>query len=143
MPARTIFLIAGEPSGDTRGAELVRALKAIDPNFQFKGLGGPQMKSAGVDLLYPLASLAAIGFGDVLKNYFHIRRIFYQALAQVEEIKPAAIVLIDYPGFNLRFAKKIKNRFPVFYYISPQVWAWGRRRIKRCIFRIDAPFFPK
>ena len=130
MPkSRTIFLIAGEPSGDGRGAELVRALKKEKPHLSFEGLGGPKMKEAGVKLLDDLTSLSAIGFGDVLRKYFQIREIFYKALKYVNDLKPSCIVLIDYPGFNLRFAKKINKKFPVLYYVSPQIWAWGKRRI--------------
>ena len=127
--AKTIFLIAGEASGDSRGAELVRALKKENPSLSFVGLGGPQMKGAGVDIIFDLTSIAALGFGDVLHQYFKIRKIFYDALRHVHELKPAAIVFIDYPGFNLRFAKKINKRFPIFYYVSPQIWAWAGRRI--------------
>ena len=129
MPNKTIFLIAGEPSGDSRGAELVRALKKENPSLAFVGLGGPKMQAAGVKLSYDLTSIAALGFGDVIRQYFKIRKIFYDALAYAENLKPAAIILIDYPGFNLRFAKKINKRFPVFYYISPQIWAWAGHRI--------------
>lgn len=127
---KMIFLIAGEPSGDSRGAELVRALKQQNPALVFVGLGGPLMAAAGVRLLYNLSSLAAIGFGDVLRKYFQIRQVFYQALRHVLKEKPAAIILIDYPGFNLRFAKKINRRLPVFYYVSPQIWAWAGGRIR-------------
>ncbi len=131
MPSNsaTFFLIAGEPSGDSRGAELVHALKNENPNFQFIGLGGPKMEAEGVKLLFDMTSISALGFGDVLRQYFKIRGIFYNALKHVRQIKPDAIILIDYPGFNLRFAKKINRRIPIFYYVSPQIWAWGMRRI--------------
>lgn len=126
---KTVFIIAGEPSGDSRGAELVQALKRENPGLQFEGLGGPKMEAAGAKLLFDLTSISALGLGDVLRQYFRIRKLFYDALRRALEIRPAAIILIDYPGFNLRFAKKIKKKFPVFYYVSPQIWAWGRRRI--------------
>ncbi len=127
--SKTLFLIAGEPSGDSRGAELVQALKKENPHLRFEGLGGPKMQAAGVKLFFDLTTISALGFGDVLRQYFQIRQIFYNALRRVHDLKPACIVLIDYPGFNLRFAKKIKRKFPVFYYVSPQIWAWGKRRI--------------
>ncbi|PIQ87384.1 MAG: lipid-A-disaccharide synthase [Candidatus Omnitrophica bacterium CG11_big_fil_rev_8_21_14_0_20_45_26] len=136
---RTLFLIAGEPSGDTRGAELIRALKKEDPSLRFEGLGGSKMRAEGMKLLFDLPSLAAIGFGDVIRQYSRIRQIFYQAIHHVKQTKPAAIILIDYPGFNLRFAKKMKKEIPVLYYISPQIWAWGMRRmavIKRFVTRM-------
>src|SRR5438105_3608801 len=74
---RTFFLVAGEPSGDTRGAELVRALKKANPILQFEGLGGPKMQAEGVKLRFDLTSISALGFGDVLRQYFKIRAIFY------------------------------------------------------------------
>lgn len=131
MPEQlTFFLIAGEPSGDARGAELVLSLKEINPNLRFEGLGGPKMEAAGVRLLYDLTRISALGLGDVLRQYFQIRKIFYDALSHARNTKPACVILIDYPGFNLRFAKKIARAIPVFYYVSPQIWAWGARRIR-------------
>ena len=126
---KKIFIIACEPSGDSHGAHLVEALKKIAPGIEFTGLGGPQMAQAGVRLLEDMTKISALGLGDVLRLYFTYRKIFYRALGEVEKIKPDALILIDSPAFNLRFAKKIKKRFPVIYYISPQIWAWGGRRI--------------
>lgn len=140
MTRRKIFLIAGEVSGDLHGALLVNELRKLDPALEFHGLGGEAMRGAGVSLLYDLPSIAALGFGDVLRNYLKFRRIFYDALEKVrQEIRPHLIILIDYPGFNIRFAKKIGRRIPIAYYISPQVWAWGKRRINtiaRCVDRM-------
>lgn len=131
METKKIFLIAGELSGDLHGALLVREIKKIRPDLRFYGLGGKAMEAEGVQILFDLPSVAALGLGDVLKQYFVFRKIFYNALDQVfNRIRPDLIILIDYPGFNIRFAKKIKRRIPVLYYISPQVWAWGKRRIK-------------
>ena len=129
MQNRIFFIIAGEPSGDSRAAELMRALKAEDSSIVFHGLGGPKMQAEGAKLFFDLTSISALGLWDVLKQYFQIRKIFYGALDYVNHLKPSAIILVDYPGFNLRFAKKINKRFPVFYYVSPQIWAWGGRRI--------------
>ncbi len=95
------------------------------------------MESAGAQLLYNLVDMAVLGSVEVLRNYGALRRIFYSLLAFIEERRPDAIVLVDYPGFNIRLAKKIKRRrlpVTVIYYISPQVWAWGMRR-KRTICR--------
>lgn len=131
MPKKTIFLIAGEASGDLHGSLLVKELKKLDGEYEFYGLGGKAMEREGVRIFFDLPSIAALGLGDVLKQYFLFRKIFYQTLDHVfNEIKPDCIILIDYPGFNIRFAKKINKRIPVVYYISPQVWAWGKRRIK-------------
>ncbi len=131
MAKKKVFLIAGEVSGDLHGSLLVKELKRLDANLEFYGLGGKAMEREGVRIFFDLPSIAALGLGDVLKQYFLFRKIFYDTLNRVlREIKPDLIILIDYPGFNIRFAKKINKQIPVVYYISPQVWAWGRRRIK-------------
>lgn len=124
-----IFIIACEASGDKHGADLVSAIKKIDSTVRFEGLGGIEMKRAGVNLLEEMTSISVLGLGDVLKKYFLFRNIFYRALKRVEETRPDLLILIDSPAFNLRFAKKIRRRIPVFYYVSPQIWAWGWRRI--------------
>jgi lipid-A-disaccharide synthase len=129
MPSKRLFLIAGEASGDFHGAHLVRQLKQLDPNIVCRGLGGQLMAAEGVELVYDLPKEAVLGLGDVLKKYFLFRSIFHKALREVTHFRPDAIILIDYPGFNLRFAKKINKSFPVIYYISPQIWAWAGRRI--------------
>lgn len=126
---KKIFIIACEPSGDSHGAHLVEELKKLSPGIEFTGLGGPKMAAAGVRLLEDMTKISALGLGDVLRLYFTYRKIFYRALREVAMFKPDAIVGIDSPAFNLRFAKKIKKRFPFIYYIAPQIWAWGGRRI--------------
>ena len=152
MPSKKIFLIAGEASGDFHGAHLVRQLKQLDPNLICRGLGGPLMAQEGVELLCDLTKEAVLGLGDVLRKYFLFRSIFNQALQAVERFRPDAIILIDYPGFNLRFAKKINKKFPVIYYVSPQIWAWAGRRIhtiKRTVnhmivfFKFEAELYQK
>ncbi|MDA9101359.1 lipid-A-disaccharide synthase [Omnitrophica bacterium] len=97
--------------------------------MECRGLGGPKMEKAGFKLLYDMTTFSALGFGDVIRQYFRYRKVFYAALNHIKKNKPDALVLIDSPGFNLRFAKKIKKQLPVIYYISPQIWAWGMRRI--------------
>lgn len=124
-----IFIIACEASGDSHGAHLVESIRKIDPSVEFEGLGGAEMERAGVRLLEDMTRTSVLGLGDVLRKYFHFRRIFYRALAHVAASRPDLLVLIDSPAFNLRFAKKIRRRIPVIYYISPQIWAWGWRRI--------------
>jgi len=141
MNAKTIFIIAGESSGDSRAAEVLHELRQLDPSLSFEGLGGPHMKAAGVRILEDLTALAVVGITDVLKKYFIFRRLFYQALEHVKKIRPAAVVLVDYPGFNLRFARKVKRLgIPVLYYVSPQVWAWANWRIKKLPALIDKLF---
>lgn len=129
MLPKKFFLIAGEASGDLQGASLIRALKQLNPNITFRGLGGSLMAREGMELLYDLTKEAVLGLGDVLRKYFFFKSIFIKALRDVRSFKPDAIILIDYPGFNLRFAKKINKRYPIIYYISPQIWAWGGKRI--------------
>ena len=124
-----IFIIACEASGDKHGADLVSSLHKIDPTVRFEGLGGPEMKRAGVQLLEEMTRFSVLGLGDVLRKYFLFRKIFYRALDHVRNWEPDLLILIDSPAFNLRFAKKIRGQFPVYYYISPQIWAWGWRRI--------------
>ncbi len=126
---RKIFIIACEASGDTHGAHLAEELKKQHPGVTLRGIGGPHMAEAGVEILEDMTKISALGLGDVLRQYFKYRKIFYETLSAVEKFKPDALVLIDSPAFNLRFAKKIRKRFPVFYYIAPQIWAWGGQRI--------------
>ncbi len=125
------LIIAGEPSGDARGAELVEALTRMDPSCSFYGAGGPKMQKAGVRIDHDLVSKAFVGFTDVVKHFALLKRIFNDLLHSISRERPDGIILIDYPGFNLRFAKAVKLRgaVPIFYYISPQIWAWGEKRI--------------
>lgn len=136
-----IFIVACEASGDLHGAHLVKELKAQRSGVELQGIGGPLMAQAGVEVLEDMTKISALGLGDVLRQYFVYLKIFNNTLAAIEKFQPDAIVLLDSPAFNLRLAKKIskmkryesasgeKKKFPVFYYISPQLWAWGGRRI--------------
>ena len=129
--APTIMMIAGEISGDNHAARVASEILRQRPGAKLFGAGGPAMKAAGVELLLDLTKHAVVGLTDVLANYAKFRRLFWQLVRVAEERKPDAVILTDYPGFNLRFAKQMKARgIPVFYYISPQVWAWGRGRVK-------------
>lgn len=132
-PSKHIFIVAGEASGDMHAAHLVDALKHQDPSLIFSGLGGQQMQKSGVALLEDLTRISVVGFWEVLKHFQEFKRLFHAALAQIERTKPAAVILVDYPGFNLRLAREIKKRglkTKVIYYISPQVWAWKESRVK-------------
>ena len=129
--APVIMMIAGEISGDNHAARVAAEILRQRPGTKLFGAGGPAMKAAGVELLLDLTEHAVVGLTDVLANYAKFRRFFWQLVRTAEERKPDAVILTDYPGFNLRFAKQMKARgIPVFYYISPQVWAWGRGRVK-------------
>ncbi len=129
-----IFIIAGEVSGDTHAAGLMRELKSLDPAIAFAGLGGPRMREAGGDGIEDwLANAAVLGLWEVLKHYGYFHRKFSEARASIATQQPDAVILIDYPGFNLRIAKKLRRTGfsgRIIYYISPQVWAWKRGRIK-------------
>ena len=134
---KKILIIAGEPSGDLHAANLVRDLKSLDPNLRFFGLGGYLSKEAGVDTIFDISKLALVGLSEVLKNIFTIGKIYKGILRRIDQEIPDLAILIDYPGFNLRLAKELRKRsIPVVYYISPQIWAWGRDRIniiKKCV----------
>ncbi len=127
-----ILIAAGEASGDTLGASLVREFLQLKPETEFFGLGGDKMAQAGVKLHYHINKLAFLGFWEVVKNIRFIKKVEKEILNQVDMLKPQAAVLIDYPGFNLSLAPKLKKRgVRIFYYISPQIWAWGAKRIKK------------
>ena len=129
---KKIIIVAGEASGDIHAANLVNAIHRLNQDIRFFGLGGTKMKEADVELFWNLTDLAVVGFIEVIKNLGKFRQIFLDLLNKVDQIKPEAVILIDYPGFNLRLAKELKKRkIKVIYYICPQVWAWGTNRIKK------------
>lgn len=126
------IIIAGEASGDHHAAHLVNALKQQQPGLTFSGLGGAHMAEAGVELYRDMAGLAVTGIWEAVRNYRNFRQLFNQTLAEIKERRPRAVILVDYPGFNLRLAKKIKALdIKVVYYISPKVWAWKENRVKQ------------
>jgi len=128
---KKIFIVAGDPSGDLHGANLVNALKEISSQIEIYGLGGERMEKAGVRLLDKLTELAIVGFSEAIINILALRRIYRKAEEFLRNEKPDIIVLIDYPGFNLRLAGLAKRlKIPLIYYIGPQIWAWRRGRIK-------------
>lgn len=135
---KKVLIIAGEVSGDMHGASLVTSLKKKTNDIEFFGLGGKRMEDAGVRLYYNLVDIAVLGLFEVLKNYATFRKIFDDTVRKLDEEKFDCVILIDYPGFNLRFAKYVKKKgIPLLYYISPQVWAWGKGRIKTIKTLID------
>lgn len=154
MKPRTIWVVAGETSGDARGAELVKALKAQDPSLVFCGAGGPKLQAlASAPFDNWTAEAAVLGLWDVLKNYGYFRRKFNAMLADIDRVKPDAVLFVDYPGFNLRMAKALRARGYAgknIFYISPQVWAWNRGRIPKmarildlmiCVFPFERPMY--
>lgn len=151
---KTIWVVAGETSGDARGAELVRALKEADPSLAFCGAGGPKLQAlASQPFDNWTAEAGVLGLWDVLKNYGYFRKKFDAMLADIDRVKPDAVLFIDYPGFNLRMAKALRARgYPGknIFYISPQVWAWNRGRIPKmarfldlmiCVFPFEQPMY--
>ena len=152
--AKTIYFVAGEASADNHGAALMRALRKADVDLRFVGRGGPQMKAvAGDNFQNWIDKSGVLGLWEVIKHYGYFRKQFHQTLDEIRASKPNAVVLIDYPGFNLRLARALRKRSQsqkIIYYISPQVWAWNRSRIKKmahwldlmlCIFPFEAELY--
>jgi lipid-A-disaccharide synthase len=141
MKSMTIYFVAGEVSADNHGAALMRSLRVLDPELKFIGRGGPQMQQvAGAQFKNWIGDAAVLGLWEVLRKYGYFREQFRQTLNEIQESKPDAVLLIDYPGFNLRLARALRRqsqRHKTIYYISPQVWAWNRGRIKRMAHFID------
>ena len=141
MKSKTIFFVAGEVSADNHGAALMRCLRGLDSRLQFVGRGGPQMREiAGEQFKNWTGEAAVLGLWEVLRKYGYFREQFHETLREIRESKPDAVVLIDYPGFNLRLARALRRQAPrqkIIYYISPQVWAWDHGRIKRMAHFID------
>jgi lipid-A-disaccharide synthase len=128
---KKILLVAGEASSDLHAANLVKELKSLIPDAEFFGLGGNRMQAQRVKLYANIADLAVVGFVEVLKNIGKFKSLFNRLLQEIDILKPDIAVLIDYPGFNLRLAAELKKRgIPIVYYISPQVWAWGKSRLR-------------
>lgn len=129
---KRLLIVAGEDSGDLHAADVIRALKQRDPSISCFGIGGERLRAEGVELLHDTRDMDVMGFVEVLRRYPFFKRVFNELLNEVEQRRPDAALLIDYPGFNLRLARELKRRgVRVFYYISPQVWAWNRGRIPR------------
>lgn len=129
---KNILIIAGEVSGDLHAAALVKELIILDKDIKLFGIGGDNMKEAGVEIIYHLNKMAFMGFAEVVKHLPFIRKVKNNILNEVEKRKTRYAVLIDYPGFNLNIAKKLKaSGVDIIYYISPQIWAWGGGRIKK------------
>jgi len=125
------FFLAGEASGDLHSGNLARELHFLDDAAMLCGWGGDQMKSAGVDILTGLDRLSFMGFWEVVKKLPEIFRLFRKIKKDISTFRPDVVVLVDYPGFNLRLAKWLKKEgYKVAWYISPQLWAWRPGRVK-------------
>lgn len=152
----TLYFVAGETSADNHGAALMSSLRRRDVGLNFIGRGGPQMRAiAGERFKDWLGDAAVLGLWEVIRKYGYFREQFRETLKEIQESKPDAVVLIDYPGFNLRLAHALRRQSgqqKIIYYISPQVWAWNRGRIKKmarcldlmlCIFPFEADLYNK
>jgi lipid-A-disaccharide synthase len=129
---KTIMIIAGEASGDMHGANLVREMLKMNPELSFYGIGGKRLQEEGVELLADASSMAVVGMTEVISKLGTILKTMSEMKKSLDERKPDLVILIDYPDFNLPLAKAAKQRgIKVFYYISPQVWAWRKSRIKQ------------
>jgi len=138
VAAPTIFLSAGEPSGDLHGGELALALKRRWPDARLIGLGGPRMADAGVELLAHVDDLAVMGFSEVVHRLPYFRRLLRTVRQRLRADRPDLVIPIDYPGFNLRLSRHARDAgLRVLFYIAPQVWAWRRHRARTLAGLVD------
>lgn len=136
--SRSVLVIAGEISGDMHAARVVEAVRSRRPDVRFWGIGGDELEAAGMEVPYHVREMAVMGLTEVLQRYFFFRKVFHRMQALARERRPDAVWLVDYPGFNLPFARKMKKLgIKVLYYICPQVWAWRRSRIRRMARDVD------
>ena len=146
-----VLILAGEMSGDLHAARLLRSMKKLRPGVEAWGFGGDALEAEGMEVVEHTRDLSVMGLVEVLKQYGYFRRIFDALEARVRKDPPDLILLVDYPGFNLRFAKAVRDLgIPTVQYICPQVWAWKRGRIPKmarildqliCIFPFEPPLF--
>ena len=153
---KRVFIIAGEVSGDTHAAGLLRELKELEPDMKVIGLGGPKMReSIGESIEDWVETAGVVGLWEVLKMYRYFKEKMDAVLDSILDQKPEAVILVDYPGFNLRLASALRTggyKGRILYYISPQVWAWKKGRVKTmakvldlmiCIFPFEKEFYDK
>ncbi|MDD3312447.1 lipid-A-disaccharide synthase [Pseudodesulfovibrio sp.] len=148
---RPIWFSVGEASGDLHGAELMKHLRALDPSARFTGMGGPAMRAEGFEQRHDMRLISLVGITEILGGLPRILRLLRAIKRELAETRPRAVVLIDCPEFNFRIAKAARKLgIPVYYYISPQIWAWrsGRVNFLRehvrkviCILPFEKPFY--
>lgn len=147
------MVIAGEASGDLHGAQLVKAMTALDPDLDFFGIGGDALRQAGVDVNVDNAQIAVVGFSEIFPKINLLLKALRQAKRDLKTIRPSLLILIDFPDFNLLVATAAKKLgIPVMYYISPQIWAWRTYRVRKIkkvidhmvvIFPFEVDFYKK
>ena len=149
---KKIFIVCGEPSGDLLAGNLIQEIKKIDPAIQIAGVGGISLKKSGAEILCDIKELSVMGFFDVLKKLPKFLKLKQLLLERINLDKPAAVILVDFSGFNLRLAKAINRRIPTIYYVSPQVWASRENRINSIkdfiskmivLFKFEEEFYKK
>ena len=133
-----LAIVAGEASGDLHAAEVLRELKRLDPNIETFGIGGDLLAREGMRLVHHAREMGIVGFFNVIRHLRMFRRIYAETVAEIAKQRPDAVLLVDYPGFNLRMARRCKELgLRVVYYISPQLWAWRRGRVKQVAKYVD------
>lgn len=133
-----LCVVAGEASGDIHASEVVRELRAIDPGLSVFGFGGDHLRAEGVEILHDIRELAVVGLFNVIRHLPMFRRVFDDIARRIGSERPDAVLLVDFPDFNLRLAKRCRALgVPVVYYISPQIWAWRRRRVHEIARNVD------
>ena len=131
-PRKSLLVVAGEISGDEHAARLVHELRKLVPDLDVYGVGGEALKAEGVELLYHVRDMAVMGFWEVARRIFFFRRVFREMVTAARERRPDAVLLVDYPGFNLKFAEQTHALgIKTVYYICPKVWVWKASRIPR------------
>jgi lipid-A-disaccharide synthase len=138
---QNIMIIAGEVSGDLLGGELSTELLKLNDDIKLFGIGGDKMKQAGVEIICHINRLAFLGFAEVIKHIPFVKKVQRDLIKAIKEKKIKNIIMIDYPGFNLNFAAKIKPMgVKILYYVSPQIWAWGIGRMKKIKYLVKKMF---
>ena len=133
-----LAVVAGEASGDLHASEVVHELKQLDPALETFGIGGDLLAAEGTTLLHHASEMGIVGLFNVIRHLPMFRRVFNELLARIEAEKPDAVLLVDYPDFNLRVAKRCKELgLRVIYYISPQLWAWRQGRVRHIAKYVD------
>jgi lipid-A-disaccharide synthase len=138
MNPRLVLIVAGEASADLHGSNLVKAMKRLDSEVVFRGIGGHSMQSQGVDILVPCSEMAVVGLTEVFPRLRTIAGAYRRLKSILKNDRPDLLILIDYPDFNIMLSRVAKRHgVPVLYYISPQVWAWRKRRVEKLRRRVD------
>jgi lipid-A-disaccharide synthase len=133
-----LAVVAGEASGDLHASEVIRELKKLDPELELFGIGGDLLAREGMELLHHASEMGIVGLFNVLRHLPMLRRVFRELMQRIERERPDVVFLVDYPGFNLRIAKRCKELgLHVVYYISPQIWAWRQGRVRHIARYVD------